>query len=284
MKSFQYQILRFLPDRISEEFLNLGVVVFDKQTKQLSVEIIEKTGRLSQVFPESNTRYILKAVRHIDTRLKVIANQLSNEFEFENNNEISVITKMALPKDDSALFFTESQSILDIDIHCVSTYLFDRLVGVNQSDSEKEFRNDKEVWSKVYKQYFDDLNISKHLTPAKISTKFDHVEFEHTWRNGHLNFFEPVNFDLEKLESIRNKVFRWSGQIDELKTASEHSHLYLLSILPKNDIKVSHFINDFLASKSSKEVKVEIVTLENVDNITKGLKTEFESHKSNNSF
>jgi hypothetical protein len=278
MKSFQYQILRFLPDRVSEEFLNLGVVVYDKQTKQLAVEIIEKTGRLSQVFPESNTRYILKTIKHIDTRLKIIADQLSKEFEFEKNNEISLITKRALPKDDSALFFTESQNILDIDINSVSTYLFDRLIGVNQSDSEKEFRNDKEVWSKVYKQYFDDLNISKHLTPAKINTKFNPVEFEHTWRNGHLNFFEPVNFDLEKLESIRNKVFRWSGQIDELKTANEHSHLYLLSILPKNDLKVRSFINDFLSSKSSEEVKVEIVTPENVEDITKGLKVEFESH------
>jgi len=278
MKSFQYQILRFLPDRVSEEFLNMGIVVFDANTDELVVEFVEKTGRLTQIFPETSARNLLKAVKHIDGRLRTIASQIKKEIQFDKLNEISQITTKALPIDDSALFFTKPQNILDVDINAVSTYLFDRLISINLSESEKEFRNDKEVWSKVYKRYFDNLNLSKHLVPAKINTKFNPVEFEHSWRNGHLNFFEPVNFDLEKAESIKNKVFRWSGQIDELKTAKEHTHLYLLSILPKNDIKIGNFVKEFLSAKSTDEVKVEIITPENVDEVTKELKIEFESH------
>jgi len=279
MKTFQYQVLRFLPDRVSEEFLNMGVVVYDPRSGKLAVEFIEKTGRLPQIFPESNTRNVLRTIKHISSRLKAIANQLTKEIQFEKFTEISDITTKALPKDDSALFFTVPENILDIDIDAVSTYLFDRLIGLNQTDSDKEFRNDKEVWSKVYKKYFDRNNISNKLTPATIKTKFNEVEFDHTWRNGHINFFEAVNFDLEKLESIRNKVFRWSGQIDELKTATEPSHLYLLSVLPSNDLKAQQFIMDFLASKTSTEVTVEIVTPETIDSVAKELKNELESHK-----
>src|SRR6185437_1719902 len=139
MKSFQYQILRFLPDRISEEFLNMGIVVYDVENGQLAGEFIEKTGRLSQIFPESSNRNLIKLIKHIDSKLKTIANQLLNEFQFERISQISQITIRALPQDDSSLFFTEPRNILDLDINSVSTYLFDRLIGLNQSNSEKEF-------------------------------------------------------------------------------------------------------------------------------------------------
>ena len=278
MKNFQYQILRFLPDRVSEEFINLGVVVYDPGNKKLNIKFIEKTGRLSQIFPEANNRYVLKTIKHICNSLNTIANRLSDEFEFEECDKISIITRSVFPTDDSALFFTEPKTILDIDINSVSIYLFDRLISIKELDNEKEYKNDKEVWSRIYKKYFDDLNISKYLTPVKLNTKFDQVEFEHTWRNGHINFFEPVNFNLEKVENIKNKVFRWAGQIDELKTVNEPSHLYLLSILPEDNLKIKKFIKEFLLSKSTDEVKVEIVTPENVDNVTRNLKVEFESH------
>lgn len=279
MRTFQYQLLRFLPDRVSGEFINLGIVVYDVKEKKLAVEILDKTGRLSQIFPNTNTRYLLKTLTHINSQLRLTSNQLNGETEFEYYKDLNQITRKALPKDDSALFFTETQKILDIDIDAVSTYLFDRLISVNQADTEKGYRSDKEVWSKVYKKYFDNVNISKYLKPFKIQTKFENVIFEHSWKNGHINFFEAVNFDLEKTESIRNKVFRWAGQIDELNTSNEKSHLYLLSILPKQDHSTNNFIRDFLCSKSSKKVKVEIVTPENIELITKELKEEIELHE-----
>lgn len=278
MKTFQYQLLRFLPDRISGEFLNLGIVVYNANEKSLSINISERVGRLSKTFPNTNTRYLMKLIKHIDFQLKVISNQLANEFAFSNYDELDQITRKVLPKDDSALFFSETQKIMDLDINETSNYLFDRLVSINQADPEKEYKSDKEVWSKVYKNYFDRINISKHLKPVQIQTKFNTVTFEHAWKNGHLNFFETVNFDLEKNESIRNKVFRWAGQIDELKTSNEKSHLYLLSILPKDDNESVNFITEFLNSKSSAKVKVDLVTLENASQVADSLKEEMEVH------
>lgn len=279
MNTFQYQIIRFLPDRVNGEFINLGVVLYSSELRQLSVEFIDKTTRITQVFPHTNTRYILKLVKHINESLNTIAIRLSDEFGFERYEDIRQITKKVLPIDDSALFFTEPEQLMDVDIKASATYLFDRLVASNFPEHEKEFRNDKEVWRKVYKQYFDKLNISKYLTPVEVSTKFEKVTFEHTWKNGHLNFFETVNFDLEKIESIRHKVFRWAGQIDELKTADEKFHLYLLSIFPDQNAKTSKFIKEFLDSKSTEQVIVEIVTPDNVSSVTENLKREIELHQ-----
>jgi len=280
MNTFQYQLLRFLPDRVTGEFVNLGVVVYDPISKKIGVKFIEKTTRLSQVFPNTNSRFILKTVKFVESQLRRLSRQLTDELEFEYFENLEEITRRVMPKDDSALFFTETTLSLDINIDALLNYLFNRLVSINLTEAERDYQSDKEIWSKVYKEYFDEMNISKYLRPASIKTKFEDVKFEHSWKNGHLNFFETVNFDLQKTESIRNKVFRWAGQIDELKTSKEASHLYLLALLPKDDLSTNKFIKEFLQSKSSSKVTVEVVAPENAKKVAQGIKREIEAHHS----
>lgn len=280
MKSFQYQLLRFLPDRITGEFVNLGVVAYDPDEKRIGVRLIDKTTRLSQVFPNTNSRFIIKTVRFIEEQLKKLDNQLSSELEFESFVSLEEVTRRVLPKDDSALFFTETTLSLDVSINALVDYLYNRQVNINLTESDREYQSDKDIWSKIYKEYFDQLNISRYLKPVSIKTKFEEVRFEHSWKNGHLNFFETVNFDLQKTESIRNKVFRWAGQIDELKTSKEPSHLYLLALLPKDDISTNNFIKEFLQSKSSSKVTVEVIVPENARRVALDIKNEIDAHAS----
>ena len=42
MITIQYQILRYLPDRVSGEFVNLGIVAFDSSKKILKSKFINK--------------------------------------------------------------------------------------------------------------------------------------------------------------------------------------------------------------------------------------------------
>ena len=131
MKNFQYQIIRFLPDRVSGEFINLGVVVYSPESKQLSVETVEDTSRIMQVFPRTNTNYVFKLIKHLQESLSDISKSLLSKSIPDVYSDILSITKKALPIDDSSLFFTASEQILDVDIKSCTSYLFDRLVGVN---------------------------------------------------------------------------------------------------------------------------------------------------------
>lgn len=277
MKNFQYQILRYQPDRVSGEFLNLGLVVFDGKQYEMSFYILEKATGLSKVFGEINARYLSKLLKHIIGELKRTQIVMQSELQFRVFENIEEITRSVFPKDDSSLYFTETRNVLDVNIEVLTQHLTERMISIKHIEKDKEINTDKEVWTKLYKKYFDDLNILKYLKPTSVETKYNQLNFEHTWRNGHLNFFEAVNFDLEKTDAINNKVYRWAGQIDELATVDECLHLYLLSNLPVDE-KNNDFIHQFLKSKSSSRVKVEVVTLESVGKMTASLKEEMESY------
>lgn len=278
MKTYEYQILRYMPDRVTGEFVNLGIVLFNSNAQEIVARFIQRSGRITEIFPGINSKYLLKVLQSMQTDFENMNNQLSKKLLLEPYKSLEEITTRVLPKDNSALFFTPPERILDLNIDAALNYLYNRLVSLHSIESDKEIRQDKEVWSKVYKTYFEKQGISNHLQSHTVQTKFASREFEHAWKNGHWNFFEPVNFNLNRTESIRSKVHKWIGEIDELTTVSEHSHLYLLSVLSEQHTEMNEYIKGYLTSKSSTKVTVKVITQNEAEQLAKELKVKVENH------
>jgi len=273
MQTFDYQILRYMPDRVNGEFLNLGIVMFQVETAQIEFKFISKTGRISEVFPGTNSRFLIKTIERIKINLTSFKELQTQKLTLEPIISLDSLTRKVLPKDDSALFFTNTEKTLDVSIEVASGYLFKRLISMHQNIEEKEIKQDKEVWSKVYKKYFEEAGITHHLRQHQIKTKFDEFNFDHSWKNGHWNFFEPISFIQNRKEQVKNKVYKMAGKIESLSKSDEYLHLYLLSLLPaENDLV--EFVNEILTSKSNKKLKVEIITQDNITKMTTDLMNE----------
>jgi hypothetical protein len=278
MNKIQYQILRYLPDRVSGEFVNLGIVAFDSIEKKLAGRFITKIGNISALFPTVNSRYLIKSVKTIQEQTERISNQLLSEFLFETNEVLSAITQTMLPKDDTALIFSEVKMTLDINVQSTVQDLFARFVKTHLPEEDDEVRKDKEVWNKVYKKHFDDQGISGHFHAHKVKTKNDELEFDRTWKNGALNCFETVSFNLSRPDAIKNKVYKWVGKLDELNSSKEQLHIYLLSVLPYDHPELTNFINKKIKSKSTNNTKVEIVSENNIETFTRKIKKQIDTH------
>ena len=175
MKTIQYQVLRYLPDRVSGEFVNLGMVAFDSQSKILQSKFINKIGNISGFFPNTNSRYLIKSVKTIQHHLELFSQRLTTEISFDKIESLDQITSQVLAKDDSALIFSEIKKTLDIDIQSAINDLFPRFVNINLTEDDDEVRRDKEVWNKVYKKHFDEYGISGHLKHHNIKTDNDEL-------------------------------------------------------------------------------------------------------------
>jgi hypothetical protein len=277
MKTFQYQVLRYLPDRVSGEFINLGVVVYQPLTKELKAQFYTKTNRLHAFFPSVNTRFISKTIKSIDNFLKKTATYYSETMFDDAPSSVEEITAKILPKDDSALFFTGTEKILDLNADSVLNDLFGRLVAKYVQETDHDTLADKEVWRQLYKSYFDKYELTTKLHPATIKTKMDKWNFERTFQNGALHCFESVSFDLSNDDTIRKKVYTWAGRIAELKTASSAVHLYLLTAMPeKRELK--KFIKEKLEEHDIENTVVEIVEPSKGEKLAKQLKTLAEEH------
>jgi hypothetical protein len=279
MITFHYQILRFLPDRVNEEFVNLGIVVYDPQKRLLKSRFIEKAGRVSSFFPDVNTRYLSNTLKFLQAEFANLGHKFSDELPLNEAQNLDEITRSILPKDDSSLIFSDSKKGRDVSIELACNDLYERVVLRNISDQDElESRSDREVWNKVYKTYFEKHNIIHSLHPHTIKTKNDELQFDRTWRNGKWNCFETVSFNLTKPDSVKNKVYKWVGKLEELSSSKEPISLYLLSVLPDNE-DLKKFIGKKLGNKIFDHSRVQIITEDEAESLAKKFQKEIESHE-----
>jgi hypothetical protein len=279
MNTYHYQVLRYMPDRVSGEFVNLGIVVYDPDTNKLRGKFFEKITRVSSFFPSINSRYLASSLKFLQKEFDILTNRFEVEFNFEKTNTLDQIIRAILPKDDSSLCFTETKKILELNTEIAIKSLYKRFVLNYVEETEREYINDKEVWNKIYKFYFERFGISSYLRNHTVNTQLDTWEFDKAWKNGVWNCFETISFDLLKSESIKDKVYKWSGKINELQTSKEPIHVFLLSKLPEEHRELESFILKKLGKiKFSNNVTIELIYEGNVEKFAKKFKKQIENH------
>lgn len=279
MNTYHYQVLRYMPDRVSGEFVNLGIVVYEPKEQKLEGKFFEKITRVSCFFPTINSRHLATSLKFLQKEFDILTNRYNSEFTFETKQSLDIITRGVLPKDDSSLFFTEVKQILELNSEVAIKSLYKRFVLNYVEEAERDYINDKEVWTKIYKSYFENYGISNHLKNHTVKTQLDTWVFDKAWKNGVWNCFETISFDLLKSDSIKDKVYKWSGKINELQTSKEPIHVFLLSKYPDEHPELESFINRKLGKiEFSNNVTVELVTENNVEKFAKKLKKQIDEH------
>lgn len=278
MKKIQYQVLRFLPDRVSGEFVNVGVVAYDQDVRILLGKFIDKAGTINNLFPSINGRHLIKSIKLINNKVNQMAVRLKDEFHFSTISSIDEVTSAILPNDDSSLYFSEIKFALDINVDSCAEYFYTRCVLKHEASEGDDLHSDKEVWTKIYKQHFDKEGITKKLHHSTVRTLNDTLEFDKSWKNGVWNIFEPVAFNLSRPDSVKNKVYKWVGKIDELKTSKEEAHVYLLSVLPENK-ELCQFVTNKLKNISTQNTQVHLVFESDIPSLTYKIKKAIEKHE-----
>lgn len=93
MKTFQFQILRFLPDRVNGEFVNVGLMLFDPKGKELLGRVIHTTTGVHALFPDVAGRPLLTHLKETESRIENVAKQIKTELQFEYLDNLDAISK-----------------------------------------------------------------------------------------------------------------------------------------------------------------------------------------------
>ncbi len=254
MKTYQYQILRFYPDIVVEEFVNVGLVFFIPGERKIISRIIEHTTRISSLFHGIDNRHILKQLKIVDNWINSQGHELLNRLDNNDYTSIDKITKLILPANDSSLKFSDTRS--GVTENTVRTFeeLYKRFISKYEKRSEHLSKDDKAAWHE-YKKIFEKYDIEKKLIKpeVKVKTKSDEFEFEYAWKNGVWNFYKPISFDLAEEEYIKDKMYRWAGITQELLTSNQNFNLFYLALSPK--VGSSSHLSDLILSKLSQKEK-----------------------------
>lgn len=231
---YQYAVLRYVHDPLTQEFLNVGVLLYAPEARHLGLLATDKYSRLSDAFLHINGSDFRSFMQALARRVESIRRR------WEKNDWVSpppdaidtVLPQIMLPDDSSYVFGGIGGGITDDPVQELQN-LYDRFVKRYMESEEKTRRDDKQVLQ-IYLNEFRKREIVEHLQPKRIETGKFFYDFDLAWKNERWHPFEPVSFDLAQEGSIQNKASRWIGNIASMRKSSELGTVYLLVGKPQD--------------------------------------------------
>lgn len=261
MKTYQYQVLRYLHDYVTGEFVNVGLVFYEPETRFLRAQVIPKTQRLTDFFPGLVGRHILSVLKHfanvVNRRGQALAT-LAPLFTSLDEFDLNGFTLGLVRPNDAAWQLTTVEQGLTLNPADTFAGLYQRLIGEYQQEAPPARTADEQVWRQTYKQYFDRHHLTEKLESRQVLTANDEIKFDHTWQNGVLNCFEAVSFQLKQPAKVKDKAYKWVGRLTELGTGDVPLHVYLLTAAP-TDPALQAVVEQIITAASTTKVKVDII-------------------------
>ncbi|MBK8521464.1 MAG: DUF3037 domain-containing protein [Chitinophagaceae bacterium] len=72
-EKYQFQIVRYIHDRITGEFVNVGIIVYMPESRFLKSRFINKFSRISQFFIDVNGHSLLGALKQFDKEINIVS-------------------------------------------------------------------------------------------------------------------------------------------------------------------------------------------------------------------
>jgi hypothetical protein len=233
--AYQYILLRFVPDSLAGECLNVGVFMFQKRTNWFRAKISTRLGRITKVYHNAN----LDEIRLVGKALERYANGLGKRWEetdpdFDISAGLESFIYTVYQKNNNHLQWSEVSAFLgEEDAEEEFAKLYERVIGrfeaepgVNKSlEAEKAAR-------KPYFRYFDELGISRKLRPHEVPAHNTKVKFEYAWQNGVWHAYEELPMTLIRKESAQDRINGWVGKIKLL--SHEHTLMKIHFLTPEH--------------------------------------------------
>ncbi len=280
MKKYQYQIIRYIHDHFTGEYINVGVVVYSKEHRFLASMTSNRYQRVTQMFPEADGKWIVSLLVNFNQQIQRISRDLVTLFTPPET--LDSITSSILIQDNGSIQFTESKLAVDVSLEAAIDDLFHTLVVkyIPKSKS-KQTLLDEDVWRKMYKSHFEKYGLEKRLKQHDVKVPRDLITFQRSWKNEVWHCYEPLSFVLQEKDSIKDKVYKWAGRINGLQQANEPLHLTLLTSISPKHKDLMAFVEEYLHVNTD-NLTVDIVTDDHAENLAREIYREMEIHDMKN--
>jgi hypothetical protein len=225
---YSFSILRYVHDPVTQEFVNIGVAVYSRETGYLRAICDTRYARITKMFAKINGNRFRQLTRYIQEQIAVIGESLSSELPFEPGREIEHLLQRVLPADDSSIQFSRAGAGLSHDLNRTLEELFERYVSRYATSSDSARRDDEDVWRSTYREPLERRHVASCLTTKRIVAPNYDYEFQRAWKNDIWHLYEPVSFDLMDGGSILEKANRWVGRATSLQDSAEEFKIHLL--------------------------------------------------------
>lgn len=230
---YTYCLVKYVHNPAAGEMLNIGVLLFSEESKQIVGKFEIHFDRLSSAFANfdgDHYRFVIRNLEHSISQLNERFKPSLFETEFK---DIKGIFRSLVPDLGLSIQFGNVLAGITNNLENEAEHIFYRLITSQTPQKEKKSRSDEEVWT-VFNRPLSQNQVTKYLKPKHFTSNEYDLKFEHTFKNEKHHILDPVTMDYAQTESIQNRAIKILGQATTLKGNPEIGTLYLLLGAPKN--------------------------------------------------
>lgn len=277
-EKFYFSLLRYVYDPLTQEFVNIGVVLYSPAHSFLRATFTSRYGRISRMFGRIDGASFRATTGYIERKVSDLNEKLARGLLFHDPTEsLQSILNQVMPPDDTAIRFVfGGVGITDNPILTLEE-LFGRYVTRYENPSESPRRDENDVW-KVFQEPLKTKDVFPYFSPKTITAPDYEYVFERSWKNGIWHLFEPVSFDLADERSILEKASRWVGRTMSLSDSLEPFKLFLLLGEPADPRleaafqRATHLLSKKIPGKS------ELIRERDAEQFAEEVEQEFQNH------
>lgn len=226
--TYTFTIIRYVHDKVTGEFVNVGVLLHAPATGFLQARCSTSAHRLRRMFGSVDSDHIRDFLRYIERQTNSL-NQNTGGVLLPLDPQENAATHAAriLPPDDSSLQLAPVAGGVTDDPTRELHDIFERYVNRYAHGRAKTTRHDDDVLP-VFRKPLEERRLTHHLQPKVIAAPDYEHEFPLAWKNGVWNTCDAVSFDLTDSADIIEKANKWLGRAKNLFESSEPFRLVLL--------------------------------------------------------
>lgn len=224
--------IRFVADPRTDEFLNIGVVLLCPAHRYAGARFVASWSRISQAFPGTDLVHLRRIKRLFETACETWTADAQHPNLFKSIENVGALVATIIGNDDASLQLSRVISGVTANPENTLAELF-RVYVAKEEEERDEGRNDADVWDGLVKIASPVLVHS--LQTRKLRSARYEQTFDKSWKNGVWNAAQPLSFDMQDPQRIREKALLWSSRIRELDPGSNEMTVHFLVGLPDKE-------------------------------------------------
>ena len=274
MKPYQFSYLRYIHDVSTEEFVNIGIVMFIPNERRFLYLLTEHYARLSEFyldFQSNNYKYLLRSLK---ARLKS-----AEDFDFPKVDNINKILLKIVPIESGCFQWSDTMSGVVEQPEKRLEKLFAKVITAHETRKTRKRRDEKDIaknLSNLLQQKGLLSDIESNVTIHNRDLNYSY-EFKFGWQNGKKQFAEPISLDYKNKKDLVNKVSNFIGDMFSLKD-SEDFQVTPIVAPPKQDNLKEEYENAIVRMKEIPQIN-KIISEDQIKDFILKIETDISSHR-----
>jgi hypothetical protein len=227
-----FSVMRYVPDTVGDESINVGVVLFEPKSRLLLARPLTTFKHVQKFDPNANVRWLKEELASFPKECAKVSGKPPAARGSMGDWTTATDPLLTLHQQFcNSIQFAAPRTVLTDDPQAEIEQLYFRYVYPRKAP-KKEYWRDPQLRKRVRDIFAEHQLLAEERvqTDYEAEVRGDFIKFPFYYQNGHLNFIDPISFAVENLDEKQDEVQRLIYKKFVLRESPQHKNDHLLVV------------------------------------------------------